>query len=68
MRKPLKKKDNTLPEAMLLADISRLLGVEDWKQTFIRYADKWPGANDRLLKDLSMVCNEMLLDVAYNNL
>lgn len=51
-----------LQEAILLADVSRLMGNPDWKQTFNRL-----GTNETILA-LGRVCNEAVLDLSYINM
>lgn len=63
-------RDNSpIREAMFIADIARLMGNQAWRYVFVKLADKTDDSELRsTLMDLSICCNETLLDVAYNNM
>lgn len=70
-RKLKKKKRNHravyLYEAIITADIARLLGNKEWKKVFVTLADRMaPGPDKSLLMDLSATCNEAVLDATYS--
>lgn len=65
----LEKKSNPIKSAMFLADIARLMGNPAWRYVFVKLADTESDEETRrTLMDLSICCNEKLLDVAYSNM
>ena len=65
----LKKKNQSqisLTEVLIEADISRLLGNEDWRKVFIRRLDSVdPPKHASTLRDMASMADARLLDIAW---
>ncbi len=57
-----------LQEALMVADIARLLGNADWRSVFTKKAACYAPPEQHMLMDLATFCNEAVLDLAYRNL
>ena len=66
--KPLGIKEPVYQQAITLADISRCGGNPEWKQVFVTLAEEAAPQYKQILMDLSLVCNQAILDLSWSQL